>query len=39
MEFLLQDTVDDDAPKPLWKLGLMLLAIVLVGFVIYRMRG
>jgi pSer/pThr/pTyr-binding forkhead associated (FHA) protein len=39
MEFLLQDTADDDAPNPLWKLGLMLLAIVIVAFVIYRMRG
>ena len=39
MEFLLQDTADDEAPNPLWKLGLMLLAIVIVAFVIYRMRG
>ena len=39
MEFLLQDTASDDAPNPLWKFGLVLLGIVLVGFVIYRLRG
>jgi pSer/pThr/pTyr-binding forkhead associated (FHA) protein len=39
MEFLLQDAASDESSNPLWKFGLVLLGIVLVGFVIYRMRG
>ena len=39
MEFRLQDAADEVSPNSLWKYALVLLGIVLVGFLIYRMRG
>ena len=39
MEFLLQDEAQEQSSGSLWKVGLVLLALVIIGFVIYRMRG
>ena len=39
MEFLLRDEAQAQSSSPLWKIALAILAIVIVGFVIYRMRA
>jgi hypothetical protein len=39
MEFLQRDEPADAAPSSLWKVVLVLVAIVIAGYVIYRLRG
>ncbi len=39
MEFLLQDPVEEASSNRLWKLGLALVGILIVAYVIQRMRG
>jgi hypothetical protein len=39
MEFLLRDESADAAPGSLWKIVLALLAIAVVGYLVWRLRG
>ncbi len=39
MEFLMQDETGEASPNRMWKIGLVLLGVVILAYVIYRMRG